>query len=323
MSDGTSAASGVATVELSVVTMLYRSEAHIEEFYRRMRAAAESLTPDFELVFVDDGSPDASADAVRRLLGKDPRLVLVELSRNFGHHPAALAGLHQSRGRRVFIIDVDLEEDPAWLLDFARDQDASGADVVYGVNSERRGSAFRKHTGSSFWRLFNLVSDIPVPLNPCTVRLMSRRYVDALLRLPERNVFLAGQYAWLGFRQRPREVQKGARQTRSSYTLFRLAELFLDAITSFSSYPLRLIFHIGVGVAALSLAGGVALITRKLADPASVSLGWSSLIVSIWFLGGLNIALVGVIGIYLSRIFTETKGRPVFVVRSVHGAGQG
>jgi putative glycosyltransferase len=258
---------------------------------------------------------------VRRLQTHDARLVLVELSRNFGHHPAALAGLHHTRGRRVFIIDVDLEEDPAWLGDFARELDASGADVIYGVNAARRGSIFRKTTGSGFWRLFNLISDTPVPMNPCTVRLMSRRYVDALLRLPERNVFLAGQYAWLGFRQRAREVQKGVRPDRSSYTLFRLAKLFLDAITAFSSYPLRLIFFSGVSLAALALVGGASLAVRKLADPASVSLGWSSLIVSIWFLGGMIIAFLGVIGIYLSRIFSETKGRPVFVVRDVHRAG--
>lgn len=311
------------SVQLSIVTMLYRSEPYVEEFYRRACAAAEALTPSFEIVFVDDGSPDASAATVRRLLAADPRVVLVELSRNFGHHPAALAGLHHARGRRVFIIDVDLEEDPAWLGDFARDLDASGADVVYGVNRVRSGTAFRKHTGSTFWRLFNLVSDTPVPENPCTVRLMSRRYVDALLTMPERNVFLAGQYAWLGFRQQAREVQKGVRATRSSYTVLRLAELFLDAITSFSSYPLRLIFLSGVAIAALALLGGAALVVRKLAEPESVSLGWSSVIVSIWFLGGLTIAFLGVIGIYLSRIFNETKARPVFVVREVHRGGQG
>lgn len=319
MSDGARAVVS-GSIELSVVTMLYRSEAYVEEFHRRMSAAAQALTADYEMVFVDDGSPDASAAVVRRLQTQDARLVLVELSRNFGHHPAALAGLHHTRGRRVFIIDVDLEEDPAWLGDFARELEASGADVVYGVNAARRGSAFRKTTGSGFWRLFNLISDTPVPMNPCTVRLMSRRYVDALLRLPERNVFLAGQYAWLGFRQRAREVQKGVRPMRSSYTLFRLAKLFLDAITAFSSYPLRLIFFSGVSLAALALVGGAALAVRKLADPASVSLGWSSLIVSIWFLGGMIIAFLGVIGIYLSRIFNETKGRPVFVVRDVHRA---
>jgi putative glycosyltransferase len=308
----------MSATDLSIVTMLYRSEPYVEEFYRRARAAAEALTPDWELIFVDDGSPDAAARIVRRLQASDPRIVLVELSRNFGHHPAALAGLQEARGRRVFVIDVDLEEDPAWLADFARQLQEEDADVVYGVNAVRGGSAFRRHSGATFWRLFNLVSDTPVPLNPCTVRLMTRRYVDALLSLPERNVFLAGQYAWLGFRQRARRVEKGVRPTRSSYTPLRLAELFIDAITSFSSYPLRLIFASGVVLSSLALLGGAALAVRKLLEPEAVSLGWSSLMVSIWFLGGLIIAFLGVIGIYLSRIFNETKQRPVFVVRDVH-----
>jgi putative glycosyltransferase len=307
--------------ELSVVTMLYRSEPYVAEFYRRVRAAAEAVTPSYELIFVDDGSPDAAGSIVKGLLAADPRVTLVELSRNFGHHPAALAGLRQARGRRVFIIDVDLEEDPAWLLEFARELDATGADVVYGVNQARGGAAFRKHTGTSFWRLFNALSDVPVPHNPCTVRMMRRRYVDALLSLGERNVFLAGQYAWLGFRQVARPVRKGVRPTRSSYTVARLASLFLDAVTSFSSYPLRLIFLSGALISSLALLGGTALAVRKALAPETVSLGWSSIIVSIWFLGGLIIAFLGIIGIYLSKIFNETKQRPLYVVREVHRGG--
>jgi putative glycosyltransferase len=146
---------------------------------------------------------------------------------------------------------------------------------------------------------------------------MSRRYVDALLTLPDKNLFLAGNYAWLGFRQVPLTVQKEPRPTRSSYSVGRLMGLFLDAVTSFTSYPLRLIFFVGVIMASAALLLGGALVARKLVAPASVSLGWSSIVVSIWFLGGLIIAFLGVIGIYLSKIFTEAKGRPLYVVRAV------
>jgi putative glycosyltransferase len=309
-------------VDLSVVTMLYRSEAWVPEFHRRMAAAAGGVTDSFEIVYVDDGSPDGSAAAVREIRRSDPRAVLVSLSRNFGHHQAAVAGLAHARGRRVFIIDSDLEEEPEWLPRFAAELDRTGADVVFGVSAGRRGSTSRRHAGTLFWRLFNLLSDVKVPRNPCTVRLMTRRYVDALLRLPEKNLFLAGSYAWLGFAQAPLSVEKGARASRSTYTLRRRLSLFLDAVTSFSAYPLRLIFFSGIFISASALVAGTLLALRKLADPAAVDPGWAGIIVSIWFLGGLNIAFLGVIGIYLSKVFLEAKNRPLFVVRAVEGGGE-
>jgi putative glycosyltransferase len=310
-----------AAPELSVVTMLYRSEPYLREFHHRVRAAAEALTPAFEIVYVDDGSPDGSAALARELAAGDPRVVVVELSRNFGHHQAAVAGLAHARGRRVFILDVDLEEQPEWLAGFAAQMDASGSDVVFGSSRVRKGTLPRRVLGGAFWKLFNALSDVTVPENPCTVRLMTRRYVDALLTLPDRNLFLAGSYAWLGFRQDPRPVEKGLRKTASTYTVRRLIALFIEAVTSFTSYPLRLIFGAGVLVAALSLVAGTTLAVYKLLYPEAISLGWASIIVSIWFLGGLIISFLGVIGIYLAKIFNEAKGRPLYVVKSVHGRG--
>lgn len=304
--------------DLSIVTTLYRSEPFVLEFHRRISAAAEKIGGTFEIVFVDDGSPDGSAAMVRRIVQEDPRVVLVELSRNFGHHQAAVAGLRHARGRRIFIIDVDLEEKPEWLPEFARDLETTGADVVYGQSRVRKGTLGRRLFGGVFWKLFNALSETHVPENPCTVRLMSRRYVDALLTLPDRNLFLAGSYAWLGYRQVPRPVEKGLRRGASTYTAGRLIALFIEAVTSFTSYPLRLIFLSGVWVAALALLAGVGLFTWKILDPGAISLGWASIMVSVWFLGGVMIAFIGVIGIYLSKIFNEAKGRPLFVVRDVH-----
>ncbi len=303
--------------DLSVVSTLYRSEPYVLEFYRRITAAAESLGGSFEIVFVDDGSPDRSADVVRGLVRQDPRVVLVELSRNFGHHQAAVAGLGHARGRRVFIIDTDLEEKPEWLPDFTRELETTGADVVFGQSRIRKGTLGRRLFGGVFWKLFNALSETRVPENPCTVRLMSRRYVDALLTLPDRNLFLAGSYAWLGYRQVAHPVEKGLRKGASTYTAARLASLFIEAVTSFTSYPLRLIFLSGVWIASLSVLAGLGLFVWKVLEPETISLGWSSIMVSIWFLGGATIAFIGVIGIYLSKIFNETKGRPLFVVRDV------
>jgi putative glycosyltransferase len=305
--------------ELSVVTMLYRSEGYVREFHRRISAAASALTPAYEIVYVDDGSPDGAATLVREVLETDAHVVLVELSRNFGHHPAAVAGLAHARGRRVFILDIDLEEQPEWLASFAARMEATGADVVFGVSRVRKGTFLRRVLGGAFWTLFNALSDIQVPANPCTVRIMSRRYIDALLTLPERNLFLAGNYAWLGFRQEPLAVEKGLRRTASTYTARRLVALFIEAVTSFTSYPLRLIFGTGVAIAALAVVAGSALAVYKLLDPEAISLGWSSLMLSIWFLGGVIISFLGVIGIYLAKIFNEAKGRPLFVVKALHG----
>jgi putative glycosyltransferase len=304
--------------ELSIVTTLYRSEAFVREFHGRLVAAVAPLTSRFEVVYVDDGSPDGSAEVVRELVRCDPRVSLVELSRNFGHHPAALAGLAHARGRRVFILDVDLEEQPEWLPGFAEQMDAGGADVVYGTNDVRKGPWPRRVLGGLFWKVFNALSEIQVPENPCTVRLMTRSYVSALLTVPDRSLFLAGNYAWLGFRQEPRRVEKGLRPGKSTYSPGRLVTLLLDAITSFSSYPLRLIFGIGVLIAAVALSAGATLVVYKIARPESISLGWPSIVVSVWFLGGAIISFLGIIGIYLSKVFYEAKGRPQYVVRAVH-----
>jgi putative glycosyltransferase len=308
--------------EISVVTTLYRSEPFVREFYDRMTGALAALGCEYEIVFVDDGSPDASAARVQELLAADPRVVLVELSRNFGHHFAAYAGLEHARGALVYLTDIDLEEQPEWIGEFHRAQRAGGADVVYGVQRRRQGGAFRRLSGSLFYRLFNRLSDIRIPSNVCTVRIMTREYVDALRQVRDRNLFLAGSYAWAGFRQEALAVDRKPRRSGTSYNLARMASLFLNAITSFTSYPLKLIFLLGTFIAAIAGVLGAIVMARKLAAPASVELGWSSVVISIWFLGGLNIAFLGVIGMYVGRIFNEVKERPIYIVKKVtHGKG--
>jgi len=308
-------APGEAELELSIVVTLYRSSAYVRDFYARAVKAAEAVTTSFELVFIDDGSPDDSAAIVREFGARDPRVVLVELSRNFGHHEAALAGLATARGARIFIIDADLEEQPEWLGEFWTELNATGADVVFGVNDLRQGSPLRRIGGALFWRIFNALSNTQLPLDPCTVRLMERRYVDALLQLPERNVFLAGNYAWLGFEQVARHVRKAARREPSSYSVARLVGLFVEALTSYSAYPLQVIFFVGLLIAFVAVAAGAWLVVQKVLYPETILMGWPSLIVSIWFLGGVNICFIGIVGTYLSKVFVEVKQRPIYVIR--------
>jgi len=305
-------------MELSIVTTLYRSEPFVAEFYQRMLAAAKKCSDDIEFIFVDDGSPDGSGALVKAITAQDPRVTLVELSRNFGHHCAIMAGLSHARGDYVFLIDVDLEEQPEWIAEFWEELKGSDADMIFGVEERRKGSFFKRYSGALFYKLFNLLSETKIPENLCTVRLMKRRFVRALLDINDSNLFLAGIVSWAGFVHKALPRSKNVRPMASSYKLTRMLSLFLNAITSFSSYPLKAIFFLGMSLAIISGGFGTALIVERLLSPESMSVGWPSVMVSIWFLGGVIIAFVGVIGIYLSKIFVETKNRPLYIVREIY-----
>lgn len=297
------------------MTTLYRSAAHVEEFYRRITAAASRVAPNHELIFVDDGSPDSSLQVALTLCARDPRVSVVELSRNFGHHRAMMTGLARARGELVFLIDSDLEEQPEWLEMFANRLRASDVDVVYGVQEKRKGSWFERATGYLFYRLFNALSDVPMPRNVSTVRLMRRRYVRNLVAHRDREFFIAGLWALTGFRQESIPIAK-ASGSPSTYTIRKRITNLLDAVTSLSRRPLVLVFYLGLCVVLASGVGVIYLIYQRLMWGRLP--GWTSLIVSVWILGGLTLFSIGLIGLYLSRIFIETKQRPYTVIRQVY-----
>jgi putative glycosyltransferase len=247
----------------------------------------------------------------------DPHVVVIDLSRNFGHHRALMTGMARARGQRVFLVDCDLEEDPAWLLMFDEAMRATGADVIYGVQGSRKGGWIERVAGDVFFDVFNRMLTYPIPKDVVTARLMSARYVEALVSHRERELCLAGLWAITGFDQRPMAVTKRSRG-HSSYTTRMRVSMFANAITSFSNRPLVYIFQIGMAVMLLSVVAGTILLYRSLAGSIGVP-GWASIMVSIWFLGGLIIFCVGVIGMYLAKIFTEIKQRPYTIVRAEHG----
>jgi putative glycosyltransferase len=305
-------------MKLSIVTTLYQSAPHLEEFCRRASAAAREFAhDDYELVFVNDGSPDDSCERAIRLAETDPHLVVVDLSRNFGHHKAMMTGLAHATGEHVFLIDCDLEEDPAWLNPFAQQMARQSCDVVYGVQAARKGGLFERGSGWIFYKTFRLLTGLALPDNVVVARLMTRRYVDALLRHDEREVFLAGLWVITGFAQLPHVVTKRSRGA-SSYTLRRKVAQFIDSVVSFSNLPLIGIFATGCTISLLAAAYIIFLVIHWyfLAAPPS---GWTSVMASVWLLGGLIIAFIGVIGIYLSKVYSETKRRPYTIVRQVHG----
>jgi putative glycosyltransferase len=305
-------------VGLSIVTSLFGSAAHLEELHARCTKAAAALTSSYEIVLVNDGSADDSLRMALDIHRRDPRVRVIDLSRNFGHHKALMTGLAHSRGELVFLIDSDLEEDPAWLIQFREAMSATGADVVYGVQQTRKGGWFERATGDLFFSVFNRMLTHPIPANVVTARLMTRRYVRALVAHRDREVFLAGLWKMTGFDQRPLPITKESRSP-STYSPLRRLSVLVNALTSFSNRPLIYIFELGVAVIVLSVAAALYLMYRRITGSVGVP-GWASIMVSIWFLGGLMIFCIGVIGIYLAKVFTETKDRPYTIVRAEYGS---
>lgn len=304
-------------MKLSIVATLYQSAPHIAEFHQRASAAANQLVgDDYEIVLVNDGSPDRSLDLAVQLTNSDGHLVLVDLSRNFGHHKAMMTGLAHAKGERVFLIDSDLEEEPECLICFSDQMQSEPCDVVYGVQEQRKGNWFERRSGQWFYRFFKALTGLALPENVVTARLMTRRYVDALLRHEEREVFMAGLWHITGFVQRPQTVKKHS-TSETTYTFRRKMSLLVNSVTSFSNAPLVSIFYIGVSISlfALSYIGYLFIHWVFLAKPLS---GWTSVMASIWLLGGMVISFIGVVGIYLSKIFSETKQRPYTIVRQVY-----
>jgi len=304
---------------LSIVTTLFNSAPHLLEFYSRIKREAEKITNDYEIIFVNDGSPDNSLDIGVSLYKKDQQRVrVVDLSRNFGHHKAMMTGLAHAKGDLVFLIDCDLEEEPELLYRFYSRIRHPGVDVVYGVRTKREGTLFERSSATLFWMLFNLLSSYPVPRNQFTARLMTQRYVASLVEQKDREIFLPGLWAITGFNQVAVEADKHPKGT-STYTLSRKIAQLVTSITSFSIRPLVLIFYLGSFIVLVSSIGILYLLVKRLFFGVYLE-GWPSLIVSVWFLGGLTIFCLGLIGIYVSKIYTETKQRPLTVIRQLYGS---
>jgi len=303
-------------MKLSIVTTLYGGAPYLREFYARCRQAAERITGRFEIVLVNDGSPDDSLHIALELHDMDARVRVIDLARNFGQHKAILTGLAHARGELVFSLDSDLEEDPDWLDQFYERMRVTGADVVYGVQRRRKGGLFERLTGALYYTMFRLLSSYAVPANQVAARLMTRRYVQSLVEHRDQEVFLAGLWAITGYDQVPVTVEK-ADKGSSSYSLRKKLSITLNSVTSFSNVPLVLIFYLGMLVTVVSLSAALFTLVAKLFF-IDFELGWPSLIISIWLLSGLTFSCLGIIGMYLSKIFIETKDRPYTIIRRIY-----
>lgn len=304
-------------MKLSIVTTLYYSAPYIKEFYSRICSLAGAITEDYELVFVNDGSPDNSVEVAISLNNEDERVRVVDLSRNFGHHKAMMTGLMYAKGDLIFLIDIDLEEPPETLTLFYEKFQDNDVDVVYGVQAKRQGSWFNRISGSLFYIVFNFLSDSPVPHNPLTARLMRRSYVEQLLTYKEHLFNIEGIWAATGFKQLAVAVNKNPYKGSSTYSFARKVAYSIRAITAFSNKPLIYISYLGLLMTIPSSLYLVYLVFGYFFLGLGIT-GWTSIIVSLWFLGGLIIFILGIIAIYISVIFVETKNRPYTIVRQVY-----
>ncbi len=305
-------------MRLSIVATLYQSAPYVQEFCRRVSEVARQVSPDFEIVLVNDGSPDQSLEVALAARQQYGRIRVIDLSRNFGHHKAMMTGLAHARSELVFLIDSDLEEPPEMLTAFKAEMDRTGADVVYGIQSRRKGGHFERFTGAMFYTLFNAVTSMNIPRNWVTSRLMTQRYVQALVEHKEREMLIAALWTITGFQQVAVTVDK-AHKGSTTYDLRRQIAAIVNAITSFSSAPLVFVFYLGVIISILSGVIGAYLLIERLFFNVMLA-GWPSLIVSVWFLGGLTLLSLGVIGIYLAKVFSEVKQRPYTVIREIYEA---
>jgi putative glycosyltransferase len=304
--------------KISLVTAIYNSASYLEEFIPECIEVFRQLNcTNFEIICVNDGSPDDSLSKLLEMKKKYPQIIIIDLSRNFGHHYALFAGITASAGDFVFLSDCDLETHPNVLVDFYREIRDSAYDVVYGYQEQRKGGLFEKLSGGIFWKLFNLLSETKVSRNILTERILTRKYADSLIRLGDKNLFLAGMMNWLGYDQKGIPVKKIRREGRSNYSLRKKISMAVNSITSFSPAPLKVIFYMGLMITLFSLSFAIYLIIRKILFPQEIFLGWTSILASISFSLGIITLCLGVIGIYLSKIFTQVQNRPLYFIKNI------
>jgi putative glycosyltransferase len=308
-----------APKKLSVVTTLYRSEATVEEFHRRVAAVASRAAAEIEFIYVNDGSPDCSMDKILDLRRADPRITVVELARNFGHHPALMTALALSSGDLVFLIDSDLEEPPELLEEFAAQLGKrSDADAVYGVQPQRKGGRRERLAGRLWYAFFCRLADVPYPADSLTARLMTRRFVNSVLLHQERDLDMMGIFALAGYQQIALPSTKTSKGN-SSYTFMSRLNIAATGLTAFTSAPLTLIVAVGCLMTLCSILAGVIWIAASWRG--AVSFGAANFAAwSIWFVGGLLLTAIGVVALYAKAILQETKGRPRTIIKHIYAA---
>jgi dolichol-phosphate mannosyltransferase len=303
----------------SVVIPVWNEEAVLPELYRRLVEVMASSGDSWEAIFVNDGSRDRTLELLVRLHEQDPRINVLNFSRNFGHQNAITAGFDYAEGDAVIVMDADLQDPPEVMLQLIQKW-RDGYDVAYAVRTKRAGETkFKLWTANAFYRLIRGIADIDIPMDAGDFRLMDRRVVLAMRRLREKNRFMRGLSAWVGYKQVAVEYERAARFAgETKYPLRKMMRLAANAITSFSHVPLQLATYAGFILAGISALGILITIVMRLWGHEALS-GQATTLVSVLFLGGIQLIFLGIIGEYLGRIYDEVKDRPLYLVADVYG----
>ncbi len=302
-------------ITYSIVAPIYNEIDNIPEFYRRIKEVMDSNGEEWELVLVDDGSTDGSTDNIRELAVNDKRVRPVIFARNFGHQIAITAGWDYARGEAVVIIDADLQDPPEVILELAQ-RWKEGYEVVYAVRAEREGESwFKVWTASLFYRLIYRITDVDIPLDTGDFRLMDRKVVDVMKSMRERHRFPRGMSAWVGFKQIGVKYKRAARFAgETKYPFKKMIGLALNAITSFSYFPLQLATYIGFFSAGLAILAIPVVVYMRMTG-SQAFFGQATTLISVLFLGGVQLISLGILGEYIGRLYDEAKGRPLYIVR--------
>jgi len=299
---------------LSVIVPCFNEEDVIDHTHKRLAAALRAITPDHEIIYVDDGSRDRTAERLHTIQRASPEVRVVRLSRNFGHQIAVSAGLDYAKGDAVVLIDADLQDPPEVIGDMVAKW-REGFHVVYGQRRERSGEThFKLWTARAFYRLINRLSEVPIPLDTGDFRLMDRAVVDALKRMREKHRMLRAMTSWVGFRQAAVPYDRAERMAGvSKYPLRKMLAFALDGIISFSAIPLKVVTMVGLAFSALSVIGIIYAVAQRLLTENWVP-GWTLIFITVLLIGGLQFIFLGVMGEYIGRIYSEAKDRPLFLV---------
>ena len=284
--------------------------------HQRLAQVLQAAGISFELIYVDDGSTDTTPSILRALQQQDSHVRVIRFSRNFGHQIAITAGLEHAAGSAVVVIDADLQDPPEVIVEFLKKWE-EGHEVVYGVRTERDGeSAFKLWTAKIFYRLINRLSDTRIPLDTGDFRLLDRKVVDALLSMPERDRYVRGMISWLGFSQCAVPYHRAARTAGvTKFSVWRMLHFATDGVVSFSILPLRLATWTGFLASGVALLGIIAVVLEKYLHVTGLVQGWSSTVIAVLFMGGVQLVCLGIIGEYVGRAYGEVKGRPLYIVQ--------
>jgi len=314
----------VETVKYSIVIPIYNEEQSFPALVKRLREVMHQLDGLTEVVLVDDGSKDASYDLMTQVNAEDPRFKIVQLSRNFGHQIAITAGMDVASGQAVIVMDADLQDPPEVILQMAQ-RWQEGYEVVYAVRERRDGETlFKRKTATIFYGIQRRLAEIDQPMEVGDFRLVDRKALDAFLQMRERNRYVRGMFSWVGFRQTAVPYTRASREAgQSKYPFRKMMRLALDGFVGFSTAPLRFTLTAGLIMAIGSVLYGVVLIAMKLAGVNGFAPGYASLLVTITFLSGVQLTVIGMVGQYVARIYDEARARPLYLVREARGFSQG